>query len=73
MNIFKKCSNCGAEVDTEGTVKSGMTSGGNIVPTMQVDENGTGPDVKECYKQGICPCCLSPTLKYIENSKEKGQ
>ena len=72
--MIKKCSNCGAEVDSEGpAVKSGTVSGGIILPSMQVDENGMGPDVKECWKNGICPCCLNPTLKHVEDSKEKGE
>lgn len=70
MNISKRCSSCGAEVDSEGTVKSGTVSGGIILPSMQV-ENGMGPHVKECWNKGICPCCLHSTLKYIENSGEK--
>jgi hypothetical protein len=74
MPYLKKCSYCGAEVDNEDTVvKSGTVSGGIILPSMQVDENGMGPDVKECWNKGICPCCLHPTLKHIENSEEKGE
>jgi hypothetical protein len=58
MDTFKECSNCKAKVNVDGTVKAGI---GNILPTMQV-ENGIGPDVKKCYEQGICPCCLQATL-----------
>jgi len=69
--MIKKCSNCGAEVDSEGpAVKSGTVS---AVPSMYKDENDMGPDVKECWNKGICPCCLHPTLKHIEDSKEKGE
>jgi hypothetical protein len=59
MATVKKCSHCNATVDSEGTVKAGI---GNSLPTMQVDENGMGPDVKKCYEHGICPCCLQTTL-----------
>ncbi len=66
MNTLKKkCSNCGAEVDSEGTVvQSGNPGGGIILPSMHIDEAGMGPDVKKCFHTGICPCCLQPTLNH---------
>lgn len=70
MSISKRCSSCGAEVDSEGTVKAGAISGGIMLPSMQV-ENDAGPDVKECSNRGICPCCLQRTLENLEKSKEK--
>jgi len=74
MNMVKKCSYCRTEVYSEGTlVKSGHVSGGIILPSMQVAENGMGPDIKKCWDEGICPSCLRPTLEDIHNFKEKGE
>ncbi len=59
MATVKKCSNCEVTVDVDGRIDAGV---GNIVPSMLIDENGMGPDVKECYKRGICPICRETTL-----------
>jgi hypothetical protein len=63
VNIIKKCAGCGAEIGSEGTVKAGS---GNLVPSMRRDEDDMGPDVKRCWVEGICPCCLNPALEYVE-------
>jgi hypothetical protein len=61
--MTKKCSLCGAEVTYDGTngcsVVCGKDENGCSLPAHP-DPLGIG--VKECWKQGVCPCCGQPTL-----------